>query len=366
MASSGYRLVQLANGAWSVHSLAHRETFHPVIGPVAEAEALYVKQLRLCDRLRAHQGEFVVWDVGLGAAANALTVLRAARDIPCTIRLDSFDHTIQPLCFALNHAAALDYFGDYQGCVQHLVPHHRVSFARGRQTVEWQLHLADFPALLASARTALPRPVRNERGEGRGEGRPTADTQALLLSAGQPASLNIQHSTSNIEHPTDPNAPRELGVGGSMLDVEGSSTAPPDRTSIPQSAPLPAPHAILFDAFSPARNPAMWTQPLFADLFKHLDPQRPCAMPTYSRSTMLRVSLLLAGFFVGAGHATGEKEETTIAANTLDLITEPLDRKWLARARRSTSAEPLWEPVYRQAKMSDTTWEKLQNHPQFG
>ena len=110
----------------------------------------------------------------------------------------------------------------------------------------------------------------------------------------------------------------------------------------------------------------MWTQPLFADLFKHLDPQRPCAMPTYSRSTMLRVSLLLAGFFVGAGHATGEKEETTIAANTLDLITEPLDRKWLARARRSTSAEPLWEPVYRQAKMSDTTWEKLQNHPQFG
>jgi hypothetical protein len=48
--------------------------------------------------------------------------------------------------------------------------------------------------------------------------------------------------------------------------------------------------------------------------------------------------LLLAGFFVGVGHATGQKEETTIAANSPQLIAEPLDRKWLARARASHSA----------------------------
>src|SRR6476660_10442 len=103
MQSSGYKLVQLANGVHSVHSLAHRETFHPVIGPVAEAEALYVKQLRLVQRLQKHSGEFVIWDVGLGAAANALTVLRATRDITSLIRLVSFDNTIEPLCFALAH-----------------------------------------------------------------------------------------------------------------------------------------------------------------------------------------------------------------------------------------------------------------------
>jgi hypothetical protein len=80
---------------------------------------------------------------------------------------------------------------------------------------------------------------------------------------------------------------------------------------------------------------------------------------------MLRVTLLLAGFNVGAGHATGEKEETTIAANTSDLIDEPLNRQWLQRARRSTSAEPLHEPVYRQARLSLKTWERLQEHPQF-
>jgi hypothetical protein len=88
-------------------------------------------------------------------------------------------------------------------------------------------------------------------------------------------------------------------------------------------------------------------------------------MPTYSRSTMLRVTLLLAGFYVGIGRATGEKEETTIAANTLELIDEPLPSGWLRRARNSKSAEPLWEPVYRQARLSPETWEKLRRHPQF-
>jgi hypothetical protein len=128
---------------------------------------------------------------------------------------------------------------------------------------------------------------------------------------------------------------------------------------------LPAPHAILFDAFSPAKNPAMWTLPLFKKLFQLLDPQRPCALPTYSRSTILRVTLLLAGFFVGVGHATGEKEETTIAANDLNLISEPLDTRWLERAKRSHRAEPLVENVYRIAPLSAESREKLSAHPQF-
>src|SRR3954451_3614316 len=107
--SSAYQIVTLANGTRSVHSLSHRETFHPVIGPVAEAEALYVRQLQLVERLQSHQGEFVVWDVGLGAAANAVTVLRATRHLPCSIRIVSFDQTLEPLQFAVGHSSDLGY-----------------------------------------------------------------------------------------------------------------------------------------------------------------------------------------------------------------------------------------------------------------
>jgi hypothetical protein len=105
--------------------------------------------------------------------------------------------------------------------------------------------------------------------------------------------------------------------------------------------------------------------PLFENLFRALDPARPCALTTYSRSTMLRATLLLAGFFVGAGPATGRKEETTIAANDRSLLSCPLDARWLARAARSDSAEPLPTPTYRRAKLSPETLEKLRQHPQF-
>lgn len=282
-AAAPYRVVKLANGSFSIHSLAEGETFHPVVGPVQEAEALYVRQLDLPRRVLRHSGEFVIWDVGLGAAANPLTVLRATRETACPIRFISFDHTLEPLRFALDHRDALEYLAGYEGPLRSLLDGQQTCFQNGRQSVAWEVRVADFPTLLS-----------------------------------EPAA----------EH-------------------------------------LPKPHAILFDAFSPAKNPAMWTQPLFARLYQLLDPGRPCALPTYSRSTMLRVALLLAGFFVGAGHATGEKEETTIAANTLDLIPEPLDSKWLQRAHRSTSAEPLWEPVYRQARLSPGAWERLREHPQF-
>jgi tRNA U34 5-methylaminomethyl-2-thiouridine-forming methyltransferase MnmC len=285
---SGYQLVRLNNGICSVRSLADSETFHPVIGPVAEAEALYVNQLRLRERLQTHSGEFVIWDVGLGAAANALTVLRAAKNIACNIRFVSFDHTIEPLEFALKNADALGYFGGYENRLKEFLRERRVEFQDGKQSVNWELRLGDFPTFLSNSK------------------------------------LKIQNSKL-----------------------------------------VPAPHAILFDAFSPAKNPAMWTLPLFTNLFQLLDPQRPCALPTYSRSTILRVTLLLAGFFVGVGHATGEKEETTIAANDLSLISEPVDRRWLERAKRSHRAEPLIENVYRIAPLSDGSWKKLQAHPQF-
>jgi tRNA U34 5-methylaminomethyl-2-thiouridine-forming methyltransferase MnmC len=287
---SGYKLVTLPNGIHSVHSMAHGETFHPVIGPVAEAEALHVRQLRLPERLAETDGEFVIWDVGLGSAANALTVLRSTRDVPGRIRMVSFDRTLEPLEFALNHAAELGYPVGYEPILARLLscPTESIAFENSAQQVRWQVVVGDFPSLMDQWTRESPR-----------------------------------------------------------------------------QQTVTAPDAILFDPFSPARNPEMWCHPLFDALHGLLDPNRPAALATYSRSTMLRVTLLLAGFHVGIGHATGEKDETTVAANTPALVAEPLGRDWLVRVARSTSAEPMWEPVYRQSRLRPATRERLEAHPQF-
>lgn len=256
---------------------------HPAIGPAAEAEILYVRQLRLRERVAASSGEFVVWDVGLGAAANSTAVLSATRDLASRLRLVSFDNTAAPLAFALAHGAELPYLADYAPLLRELLRSGETQFTHGSQAVRWTFCLADFPSLMADA---------------------------------------------------DPGT-------------------------------FPKPDAILFDPYSPAKNPAMWTLQVLDNVYRRLDPRRACSLATYSRSTMTRVALLLAGFCVGAGEATGLKEETSLAANTPALIDRPLDRRWLERARRSDSAEPLHEAIYRRAPLSDESWQRLSEHPQF-
>jgi tRNA U34 5-methylaminomethyl-2-thiouridine-forming methyltransferase MnmC len=284
--SDDYQLVQLANGEKTLFSASYGEKMHPGLGPSAEAELLYVRQLQIRERLQRERGEFVIWDVGLGAAANAVAALRATRDLAGELRLVSFDNTGEPLEFAQKNSAALGCVAGYESAISGLLRDGSAQFQNGKCAVTWEFHLGDFPNLLKS-------------------------------------------QTSN------------------------------------SKSRIPAPHAIFYDAFSPAKNPAMWTLPVFENLFRALDPARPCTLTTYSRSTMIRSTLLLAGFFVGVGQATGLKEETTIASNSLDLINQPLNARWLERAARSDSAEPLREPAYSRAPMPPELLKKLRRHPQF-
>ncbi|MFO1477725.1 MAG: MnmC family methyltransferase [Verrucomicrobiota bacterium] len=285
MPDPAYKLVSLKGGVHAVYSLADAEAFHPAIGPAAEAEELYVRQLRLVDRVAAATGDFVIWDVGLGAAANAVTALRIlSREIPSnrTLRVVSFDHTTAAAEFALAHAGRLPYLAGYEAAVGELVRTGTAHWQTGSVEVAWTFKPGDFPELIQSA---------------------------------------------------------------------------PSR--------LPPPHAILFDPHSPAKNPAMWTAGLFENLHRCLDPARPCALATFTRSTLARVAMLLGGFFVGAGHPSGLKEETTVAANRLDLLEEPLNARWLERALRSGSAEPMRTPVYRQSPLTAETAAQLKSHRQF-
>jgi queuine tRNA-ribosyltransferase len=100
---------------------------------------------------------------------------------------------------------------------------------------------------------------------------------------------------------------------------------------------------VFWDPFSPRANPELWTVGAFTAL------RRCCrgraTVHTYSGATAVRSALLLAGFAVGVGEATGEHKAATCAAIELGDLEQPLDRRWLARLGRSTAGFPADAPA---------------------
>ena len=246
----------VASGATSVHSFEHGETFHPVVGPMAEARGLHVGESRLAGRVASGAGPFVIWDVGLGAAANAIAVLEALSGVETAreIELHSFDSTTAPLEFAAVHATELGYLTQWMPAVGTLLAEGAAQIGR----VRWHFHRMDFRDFV-------------------------------------------------------------------------------------RESPVRAVDAILYDPYSPVVNPGMWTLEHFQRLRACLDPGRLCTLTSYSRSTAARVALALAGFFVGLGGATGEKDQTTVAATQREFLNDPLGARWLDRVRRSSRGAPLRE-----------------------
>ncbi len=281
-----FELVPLQSGVWSLRKTSNGETFHPVVGPLTEARVLHVEQQRLVERAVGLNRRLVVWDVGLGAAANALAVVAAFESNAGEVDLHSFDLELGPLDFALQHAAELGYLEGRAKVLRELLagaagyPNARpVEMAR----VRWWLHLGDFAALM-------------------------------------------------------------------------------------RDAFLPPPDAVLYDPYSPASNPEMWSLEHFRAVFSQLSDERPCLWTNYTRSTSVRAALLLAGFYVGFGRGVGEKDQTTVASNSPQLIEQPLDAAWLRRLRASTRGAPkrmLGAGRQFPGPIDSSDWEALIAHPQF-
>ena len=274
--SADFELVRVPSGALSLRSREFGETFHPGVGPIEEARNLHIAQQRLTERVAQCKSTFVIWDIGLGAAANAVAALEACASIDHSpsIEIHSFDISLAPLIFALQNTASLSYLSPHLAPIKELTASSE-SYLNG---IRWKLRLGDFRTL--------------------------------------------------------------------VNDIS-----------------IPPPHSIIYDPYSPQSNPGMWSLRHFTNLRARLASDRPCLMTSYSKSTAVRVTLLLAGFFVGKGSATGEKTETTVASNSLELLQDPLPQDWLSKVRRSTSAAPLGSAS--PGPISESDLKALQAHPQF-
>jgi queuine tRNA-ribosyltransferase len=256
---AGCEVVTTRSGARAMRDRETGELMHPVVGPLVEAEKLYVEASRLEARLAQGAPEpLVLLDVGLGAGSNAIAAWKLSEQMPASARplqIVSFDRTTSALALALSdeHAAA---FG-FEGAA-----------------------LRAARALLSDGRHETPRTV-------------------WRLEAGElPSTLSRMAECSS--------------------DV------------------------VFWDPFSPRATPALWTAAAFAAL------RRVCSagatVHTYSAATATRAALLLAGFAVGVGDATGLGKQTTEAAVDVGALGRPLDRRWLERLARSGAPFPTDAP----------------------
>ncbi|WP_043582452.1 tRNA guanosine(34) transglycosylase Tgt [Geminisphaera colitermitum] len=171
-----YEVHVSAQGFASIRQTSSGEIMHSVSAPDEEARRLYIDQSCLAARLvmpRDAQHDaphetipLVIWDVGLGAAHNAMAVIHcfeqllansaaSCPDAPLRalrpLQLVSFERDLDPLRLALKNA------GRHFPHLRHAAPHRlletlpnaRWSHASG--LLQWELHYGDFLAHLDTA-----------------------------------------------------------------------------------------------------------------------------------------------------------------------------------------------------------------------
>lgn len=152
---SDHEVVTTRSGARAMLDRATGQVMHPVVGPLAEAEALYVGASRLAERLGAPGPEpLVVLDVGLGAGSNAVAAWQAseARSAGRALEIVSFDRTAAALALALEpeHAPAFGLDGPAGAAARALLADGR----HAARLTSWRLVLGELPGALSEATLA--------------------------------------------------------------------------------------------------------------------------------------------------------------------------------------------------------------------
>ena len=157
-----FRIHESPEGHASIVHRASGEMMHGGIDPTIEANALYVEQSRLVERLREPSVErgreprvapFVVWDVGMGAAHNAMAAIRAyeasSPALARPLHLVSFEHDVASLRLALRHAIKFPH-------LHHPAPAAVLRYGEWRSEIFpilWTLFEGDFRQHCAAAAT---------------------------------------------------------------------------------------------------------------------------------------------------------------------------------------------------------------------
>ncbi len=150
-----FEVVRTSAGAVSIRNIILNETMHNPVGPWVEANSLYIDQSKFKSRLTEKTKEtLVVYDVGLGAAANALAALAAANSIDGEHRplhIVSFERELELLKFALDNSHHFPHFQGYEKTLSSILSTGKWS----DEKIKWELRHGDFLDLI-EVETARP------------------------------------------------------------------------------------------------------------------------------------------------------------------------------------------------------------------
>ncbi|MEO6165292.1 MAG: tRNA guanosine(34) transglycosylase Tgt [Candidatus Binatia bacterium] len=154
-----YELHRSVHGFYSIRQISSGEIMHSVNAPSEESNQLYIEQSALAARLcNGTSGELVIWDVGLGAASNAMAALHCFES--CyemnresglrPLRLISFERDLDPLRLAAKNSGFLPH-------LRHGAPSRILSQGSWQHVsglLHWQLLQGDFRDFIETA--AIP------------------------------------------------------------------------------------------------------------------------------------------------------------------------------------------------------------------
>ena len=107
-----YEVHKAWEGFSSIRQISSGEIMHSRTNPMEEARRLYVEQSRLAERLSERSAEpLILWDVGLGAAANAMAAIECyeAGGAQRPLQVISFENDLDPLRLAAANLKSFPY-----------------------------------------------------------------------------------------------------------------------------------------------------------------------------------------------------------------------------------------------------------------
>lgn len=147
-----YEIHTAREGFASIRHIGSGEIMHSRTPPMDEARQLYIEQSRLAEHLREEgPGPLVVWDVGLGAGANAMAAIAAFESGPAPARglhIVSFENDLDSLRLAFRNNDQFRY-------LRHSGPAAILKDGRWQSKshagLAWTLVQGDFPGTMGSA-----------------------------------------------------------------------------------------------------------------------------------------------------------------------------------------------------------------------